>query len=143
MIGEGNEILGSLNLKLDPNDTLQKLESAGKKNIADELSGKFNFESGIIEFNQEIINDKNREFIEEIKNAKLWKERNFQFLSSFKDAPGLKYELEVGSETGDVILVPKIIINKEVIRYVQERNLKNSPKKPSAEAACEKNGKSL
>jgi hypothetical protein len=131
LIGEDNEIRGSLNLKLNSDATLQQLDRVEKENIVKKLNGNFKIISGVIEFDEKIINDTNRIFIEEIKAAKLWKKINFKFLSSFKDAPGLNFKLEVGSDTGDIILAPAIIINKKVIEYAE---LKTSPKHPVAVA---------
>jgi hypothetical protein len=133
LIGEGNEIRGSLNLKLSSDTTLQKLDKQEKENIVKKLNGNFNFSSGVIAFNEGFINDENRIFIEEIKNAELWKAINFQFLSSFKEAPGLKFKLEVGSDTGDIILVPEITITNEIIKYVNKKELDCSLKNPRAE----------
>ena len=139
LIGEDNEIRGSLNLKLNSNATLQKLDREQKENIVKELNGNFKIISGVIEFDKKIINDKNRIFIEEIKAAKLWEAINFKFLSSFKEAPGLNFKLEVGSDTGDIILAPAIIIDNKVIEYAE---LKTSPKHPVAVAVSinEKSG---
>ena len=139
LIGEDNEIRGSLNLKLNSNATLQKLDREQKENIVKELNGNFKIISGVIEFDKKIINDKNRIFIEEIKAAKLWEAINFKFLSSFKEAPGLNFKLEVGSDTGDIILAPAIIIDNKGIEYAE---LKTSPKHPVAVAVSinEKSG---
>ena len=47
------------------------LNDEEKENIVKKLNGNFNFSSGVIAFNEGFINDENRFFIEEIKNAEL------------------------------------------------------------------------
>lgn len=118
LAGEGAVIQACLNLKLDENGKIMKLEKGKQKELLSELNEKFIISSDGIKFNEGV--KENRDFIEELQNAELWKNLNFNFFCSFLQTPGMKLEIEVG-ESGKVNLVSKVIITQDIIKFTEER----------------------
>ena len=116
--GEGSRFEGCLNLKLKENSEIMKLGKEDKEELASKLNGKFRISDKGIEFDEGI--DANPEFIDELKNAELWKNINFKFFNSFSKTPNMTLRLEVGG-SGNINLMPTISINKDVIKFTEER----------------------
>lgn len=131
LAGESAVIQGCLNLKLDKNGKIMKLEKEDRKERLSKLNGKFKISSDGIEFNEGVKED--RDFIEELKNAELWKNLNFKFFNSFIETPEMKLQLEVG-ESNNVNLVSEVIITKDIIKFTEER-LAKTEGRPSGNLA--------
>jgi len=116
--GEDSVIQACLNLKLDENGKIMNLEKEDLRKRLSKLNGKFKINSDGIEFDEEAKEDPN--FIEELKNAELWKNLNFNFFKSFIGTPEMELKLEVG-ESGKVNLVSKVIITQDIIKSTEKR----------------------
>ena len=128
--GEGNRFQGCLNLKLKVDGEIMKLGKEGKEELVSKLNGKFRISDKGIEFDEGI--DVNPEFIDELKNAELWKNINFKFFNSFSKTPNMTLRLEVGG-SGNINLMPSISINQEVIQFTEKRLAEKSESSGSSE----------
>ena len=107
-----------------------KLGKEGKEELVSKLNGKFRISDKGIEFDEGI--ELNPKFIDELKNAELWKNINFQFFNSFSKTPDITLRLEVGG-SGNINLMPSISINKEVIQFTEKRLAEKSESSGSSE----------
>ena len=131
LAGEDAVIKACLNLKLDENGKIMKLEKEDLRKRLSKLNEKFIISSDGIKFNEGV--EENHDFIEELKNAELWKNLNFKFFCSFIETPGMKLEIEVG-ESGKVNLVSKVIITQDIIKFTEKR-LAETEERPSENLA--------
>lgn len=131
-IGETVEIHGSLSLesndsdKTTSNKILHNLSDEEKKGTIENLNKRIKFSKNRIKF-EENPSDSTafKKIVDKIKNSELWEKINFKFLSSFMKKPELEgkldFQLSIGNTTGNLILVPKIAITKELIEAVKKQ----------------------
>lgn len=136
-IGETAEIHGSLSLESSNEDKkiLYNLSDEEKKGIVENLNKRIKFSKNKIEFEENPSDSiAFKEIVDKIKNPKLWDKINFKFLNSFMKKPELEgkldFQLSIGNPSGNLILVPKITITKELIEAVKKQT-------PPAETASQ------